>query len=63
MCDLSARNLLLCMCTLSAFAVLGRAPGAVNLRLRDIETTIACDAKSGRDKKVAIRPHGANPVG
>ena len=31
--------------------VLGRAPGAVNLRTRDIETAIAADGKAGRELK------------
>jgi hypothetical protein len=31
--------------------VLGRAPGAVNLRTRDIETAIAAEGKPGRDLK------------
>lgn len=50
------RTLVLFGCTLSTFMVMGRAPGAINLRLRDIETVIAAEGKSGRDKKVAIRP-------
>ena len=52
------RTLILCGCTVSAFLVLGRAPGAINLRLRDIETAISSEGKPGRDKKVAIRPVG-----
>jgi ABC-type tungstate transport system substrate-binding protein len=31
--------------------VLGRAPGAVNLRTRDIETAIAGETKTGRELK------------
>ena len=31
--------------------VLGRAPGAINLRTRDIETAIAADGKAGRELK------------
>ena len=31
--------------------VLGRAPGAVNLRTRDIETAITADGKAGRELK------------
>lgn len=53
------RTLILCGCTASAFLVLGRAPGAVNLRLRDIETSITVEGKTGRDKKAAIRPIGS----
>ena len=56
------RHVILFGCTLSAFAVLGRAPGAINLRLRDIEMTISADGKVGRDRKVAIRPIGARDV-
>ena len=50
------RTFILCGCTLSAFLVLGRAPGAINLRLRDIETAICAEGK--RDKKLAVRPVG-----
>ena len=46
-----ARPFLLVVCTLSAFVVLGRAPGAVNLRTRDIETVISAEGKAGRDLK------------
>lgn len=56
------RNLILFTCTASAFAVLGRAPGAITLRLRDIETAITADGKPGRDKKIAIRPIGPKTV-
>jgi hypothetical protein len=58
---LSSRNLILFACTASAFIVLGRAPGAISLRLRDIEAAISAEAKPGRDKKVAIRPTGGSP--
>lgn len=56
------RSLVLFGCTLSAFVVLGRAPGAITLRLRDIETVISTEGKNGRDKKVAIRPTGVNSL-
>lgn len=56
MCPLSLRTLILLSCTLSAFVVLGRAPGAVSLRLRDIEAAITAEGKSGRDKRIAIHP-------
>jgi hypothetical protein len=45
------RTLLLVVCTGATMVVLGRAPGAVNLRTRDIETVIAADGKAGRDLK------------
>ena len=51
---LSPRSLLLLMCTLSAFTVLGRAPGAVNLRTRDLETTISTEGKTGREKRTPV---------
>jgi hypothetical protein len=43
--------LLLVLCTASTFVVLGRAPGAVNLRTRDIETVIAAEGRAGREIK------------
>ena len=46
-----SRSALLFVCTVSTFMVLGRAPGAVNLRTRDIETEIAAERKGGRDLK------------
>ena len=46
-----SRTTLLVVCTASAFVVLGRAPGAVNLRTRDIETVISADGKAGRELK------------
>lgn len=52
------RHLVLFGCTLATFVVAGRAPGAVNLRLRDIETAITAEGKPGRDKKIATRPAG-----
>lgn len=56
------RTLILCGCTVSAFLVLGRAPGAINLRLRDIEIAISSEGKAGRDKRVAIRPVGTDAL-
>ena len=38
--------------------VLGRAPGAVNLRTRDIETAIAAETKAGRELKSRFAWHG-----
>ena len=43
------RSLILFLCTASAFATSGRAPGAVQLRTRDIEAAIVADARCGRD--------------
>ncbi|WP_375461650.1 hypothetical protein [uncultured Enterovirga sp.] len=51
--DLS-RTLLLFFCTVSAFVTLGRAPGAVSLKTRDIETLIQGEGRSGRDKRALI---------
>ena len=45
------RTLILVICTGATMVVLGRAPGAVNLRTRDIETAIAAEGKPGRDLK------------
>jgi hypothetical protein len=45
------RTLILVVCTGATMVVLGRAPGAVNLRTRDIETAIAAEGKPGRDLK------------
>lgn len=56
------RNVILFTCTVTAFMVLGRAPGAINLRLRDIETAISAEGKPGRDKKVALRPIGTKTL-
>lgn len=42
--------------------VLGRAPGAINLRLRDIEAAISAEGTSAGDKKVALRPIGTTSV-
>jgi hypothetical protein len=52
------RHVIFVACTASALVTLGRAPGAINLRLRDIETAISIEAKVGRDKKVVVRPNG-----
>lgn len=46
-----ARPVLLVLCTAASFCVLGRAPGAVNLRTRDIEVAITAEGKPGRDLK------------
>ena len=54
----ASRTVLLCVCTASAFVVLGRAPGAVNLRTRDIETVIAAEGKAGREIKSRYAWHG-----
>ena len=51
---LSVRSFLLLLCTTSTFLVLGRAPGAVNLRTRDIESAISIEGKSGRDKRTPV---------
>ncbi|MDB5558420.1 MAG: hypothetical protein JWQ36_1354 [Enterovirga sp.] len=45
------RTLILVLCTAATMVVLGRAPGAVNLRTRDIETAIAGETKTGRELK------------
>jgi hypothetical protein len=45
------RTMILVLCTASTMLVLGRAPGAVNLRTRDIETTIAAEGRTARDAK------------
>lgn len=37
-----------------AFVTVGRAPGAVQLRLREIETLILAEGKSGRDLKTKL---------
>ena len=42
--------------------VLGRAPGAVNLRTRDIETAIAAEGKPGRDLKSRYAWFGRGPA-
>ncbi|MBM0206174.1 hypothetical protein JNW90_26535 [Micromonospora sp. STR1s_5] len=47
----ASRPILLMLCTASTFVVLGRAPGAVNLRTSDIETVISADGKAGREIK------------
>lgn len=49
-----ARSLILAVCTASSFMVLGRAPGAVNLRTTDVETEIAGTCKASRDAR--LRP-------
>lgn len=46
-----ARSLVLFVCTLSSFAVLGRAPGAITLRTRDLEVEILAGGKAGREMK------------
>ena len=51
---LSWRFALLTLCTTSAFVVLGRAPGAVNLRTREIEFSIEAEGKSGRTKRPVV---------
>jgi hypothetical protein len=56
------RTLLLVICTGATMVVLGRAPGAVNLRTRDIETAIAAEAKSGRDLKSRFAWSGRGPA-
>ncbi|MDB5591718.1 hypothetical protein [Enterovirga sp.] len=45
------RTLLLFLCTAAAFVTLGRAPGAVSLKTRDIEAAIQGEGRSGRDKR------------
>jgi hypothetical protein len=45
------RTLILVICTGATMVVSGRAPGAVSLRTRDIETAIAAEGKPGRDLK------------
>ncbi|HMO30312.1 hypothetical protein [Enterovirga sp.] len=50
------RHLILLACTASAFTVNGRAPGAVSLRLRDLEAEIAGEGRSGPTHKRVIRP-------
>ena len=55
---LSWRFALLSLCTVSAFVVLGRAPGAVNLRTREIEFAIGAEGKSGRIKKPIVAWRG-----
>lgn len=51
---LSPRSVLLLLCTASAFMVLGRAPGAVSLRTRDLETSISTEGKTGREKRTPV---------
>jgi hypothetical protein len=48
---LLARSLILVVCTAASFLVLGRAPGAVTLRTRDVETEITCPCKASRDAR------------
>lgn len=45
------RPLVLVVCTTASFLVLGRAPGAVTLRTRDVEVEIASPCKANRDAK------------
>lgn len=56
-----ARSLILVLCTGASFLVLGRAPGAVTLRTRDVETEIAASGKGGRDTR--LRTPGREPAG
>jgi hypothetical protein len=52
------RLLILTLCTAAAWTVSGRAPGAINLRTRDIETVISADGKAGRELKSRYAWHG-----
>lgn len=58
------RTILLFLCTVSAFVTLGRAPGAISLKTRDLETIINGEGRSGRDKRAAVvvRQDGTQPV-
>ena len=57
------RTFLLFLCTVSAFVTLGRAPGAINLKTRDLETIINSEGRTGRDKRAAIiRQDRSRPV-
>ena len=48
-----ARSFLLFVCTAASFAVLGRAPGAITLRTRDIEVAIAGQATGPSEARPA----------
>jgi hypothetical protein len=57
------RSLLLFLFTACAFIVMGRAPGAVQLRTREIEAAIAAEGRAGRDRAFEhIWAGGAKPV-
>ncbi|HEV7873177.1 MAG TPA: hypothetical protein VGC68_00585 [Enterovirga sp.] len=47
----SARHLGLFLVTAATFATSGKAPGAVQLRTREVETFIMAEGKTGRDLK------------
>ena len=49
---LSRRSALLLLCTITTFVTLGRAPGAINLRTREIEFAIGAEGKAGREKRL-----------
>ena len=46
------RTLLLFLCTLCAYEVLGRTPGAISLRTRDMEVQLTAAGRPGRDLKL-----------
>jgi hypothetical protein len=48
---LSARHFGLLLVTAATFVTSGRAPGAVQLRTREVETFIMAERKTGRDLK------------
>lgn len=48
------RSLLLLLCTIAAFVTLGRAPGPVQLKTRDLEIAIAGETRSGRDRRAMV---------
>jgi hypothetical protein len=56
------RTVILVICTGATMVVLGRAPGAVNLRTRDIEAAIAAEGKPGRDLKSRYASQGRSGV-
>lgn len=54
-----ARSVILVVCAGCSLAVLGRAPGAVNLRTRDLETELAAESRHVREtrERAALYPH------
>lgn len=45
---------ILFLCTVSAFVTLGRAPGAISPKTRDLETILSGEGRSGGDKRATI---------
>ena len=48
----TSRDVALCAFVLITFVTLGRPPGAVQLRTRDVETEISASGKAGRELKM-----------